>query len=648
MIIATKCISDAGLRAAKLRAVLVAGIAILSIAPALADASEDCKSSKSTDLKIAACSSLISGGTLVKRDLAQAHLRRGIAYHDKKNFDAAIKDYDTAISVDPSYASAHYERGVTKAAKGDLDGAIADLDASIGLDKSKASSFVKRGLLWRKKGDVNKAIADYTEAIKLDPQDATPYLNRGIAYDKRGDKDLAIQDLSKAIELKPVAAHFYERAVAYIGKGDKRAAATDLNKALELDPQHAAAKARLAAIGGAAVATASPPPAGNAPPPQSAPTPPAATGTAAQTAGMTQAVALESCSQNKDLDLDLRVAGCTALVKFTAAPAKDIARGYVSLATVYAVRGQDDLAMANIEKSLPYNEEAVRNEPSNAALAKIRYSAYQRQALLIYKKGDHNKAAETFEKMRALDPTDEMQTSDWVRAAKAGVIKFNGTSAAFEFPPEEGAGSSAKEKQAQVAAPAAPLSPAPPPDTSSVLSAVQAACKQSDDMPKKLENCTTLINSKNQALKDLSVYFLARAFAYKSSGKSDLALADVESSLRSEPTAIAYGIRGGMNVAKDSAAALRDVEEAFRLAPTDATIIRMRYDAYERDALLAYKNGPRDLAIAKLEKLVKLDPKDALHATQWLAEARAGTIKVDGRKFTIGSTANPTTIEFID
>lgn len=51
---------------------------------------------------------------------------RGDVYQDKKAFEQAIADYDSAIALSADYILAYVSRGTAYEAKGDKDRAIAD------------------------------------------------------------------------------------------------------------------------------------------------------------------------------------------------------------------------------------------------------------------------------------------------------------------------------------------------------------------------------------------------------------------------------------------------------------------------------------------------------------------------------------------
>ena len=62
---------------------------------------------------------------------------RAAASLELSNYDAAIKDLDKAISLNPKNATYYYWRGVVKKTKGDYYGAIADYQQSLNISQNK-------------------------------------------------------------------------------------------------------------------------------------------------------------------------------------------------------------------------------------------------------------------------------------------------------------------------------------------------------------------------------------------------------------------------------------------------------------------------------------------------------------------------------
>ena len=153
--------------------------------PVHADDWGDCKhESLAADASIAACTRLISGGSLKVDDLAITFYNRAISYRQKNENETALGDYNESIRLNPRYPKAFNNRGNVWKDKGDLDRAIADYDEAIRLDPQFALAYANRGDVWDDKGDSDRAIADLGQAIRLDPKYSRAYNVRGVVWKK--------------------------------------------------------------------------------------------------------------------------------------------------------------------------------------------------------------------------------------------------------------------------------------------------------------------------------------------------------------------------------------------------------------------------------------------------------------------------------
>src|ERR1700736_4202389 len=80
--------------------------------------------------------------------LALAFYNRGNTWSLKKDYDQAIKDYDEAIRLNPTFARAFNIRGNTRNDVKEYDKAIRDCDEAIRLDPKLAVAYSNRGLAW--------------------------------------------------------------------------------------------------------------------------------------------------------------------------------------------------------------------------------------------------------------------------------------------------------------------------------------------------------------------------------------------------------------------------------------------------------------------------------------------------------------------
>ena len=97
-----------------------------------------------------------------------AYTKRGNAYADIGDFDAAIEDYNKAIDLPPEYAFAYNSRGIAYLKEGDLCAAIEDFNKVIALAPEEAGFYYNRGMAWLYLKEWQKAKADLTTAKDMD------------------------------------------------------------------------------------------------------------------------------------------------------------------------------------------------------------------------------------------------------------------------------------------------------------------------------------------------------------------------------------------------------------------------------------------------------------------------------------------------
>jgi protein O-mannosyl-transferase len=167
--------------------------------------------------------------------VAFAYNHRGVAYHAKGDYNAAILDYTQAIALDPKYTVAYNNRGLSYKSIDNNDRAVDDYTQAIKLDATFAQAFMNRGVAYHAIGDYDRAIRDYSQAITLNPRYVKAYSDRGAACQAKGDYDRAIGDYTQAILFDPRFAEAYtNRGLAYHAKGDDGRALDDLKKACGL------------------------------------------------------------------------------------------------------------------------------------------------------------------------------------------------------------------------------------------------------------------------------------------------------------------------------------------------------------------------------------------------------------------------------
>ena len=159
----------------------------------------------------------------------------GISFHQRGEYQQAIKRINKAIELNPRNAVFYNNRATTKSELGDSQGAIADLDMAIELNPQDPAPVLKRGNIKSFSGDHQGALADYSRLIELNPQDDMAYFSRGNAKKTLGDIQGAIADYNIAIESRPrEAMNYFSRGNAKYALGDLQGAIADYDKAIEL------------------------------------------------------------------------------------------------------------------------------------------------------------------------------------------------------------------------------------------------------------------------------------------------------------------------------------------------------------------------------------------------------------------------------
>jgi CHAT domain-containing protein/thioredoxin-like negative regulator of GroEL len=159
---------------------------------------------------VAAYTKLLSRNSLWPTIWLNAHLDRGHAHVELKNFAAAIQDFtDVLLSSNAmagEIASALVNRGYAFLGAGNLDAALEDFSTVVIMDDApadeQAEARIARGKILARFGDYNYAILDYSTALSLPEVDdelrCRALVLRGVAYEKLQRIPEAIKDYEAA------------------------------------------------------------------------------------------------------------------------------------------------------------------------------------------------------------------------------------------------------------------------------------------------------------------------------------------------------------------------------------------------------------------------------------------------------------------
>ena len=86
----------------------------------------------------ASCDAALRKGGLTQRDETATYVNRGVIYNRMGEPDAAIADFDIALSRDRTLGEAMINRGNSLYLKGDYDGAVSEYERALSAGTSKA------------------------------------------------------------------------------------------------------------------------------------------------------------------------------------------------------------------------------------------------------------------------------------------------------------------------------------------------------------------------------------------------------------------------------------------------------------------------------------------------------------------------------
>jgi tetratricopeptide (TPR) repeat protein len=159
------------------------------------------------------------------------------------DLEAALKDFNDAVRLNPQSDSAYRVRGEVWLKKGNLDRALADLTRSIELNPQSgpaALAFSARGRVWVERKDDSRALADFDEAVRLSPQSAFFYFYRAGCSIRRGDTARADADLTRYVTMQPDDPEgYFRRGQVRLAAREHHRSTFDFDEAIRLKPDHA-------------------------------------------------------------------------------------------------------------------------------------------------------------------------------------------------------------------------------------------------------------------------------------------------------------------------------------------------------------------------------------------------------------------------
>jgi tetratricopeptide (TPR) repeat protein len=122
----------------------------------------------------------------------------GVRFAAVGDHEAAIRNFDEALAIDPTAAFVYKQRGASYQALRNYEAAIRDFDEVIRLNSEDVNAYYRRGASYLALSEFAAAIADFDTVIELDPEYVDAYARRAIAHEALGNDEAAASDRAVA------------------------------------------------------------------------------------------------------------------------------------------------------------------------------------------------------------------------------------------------------------------------------------------------------------------------------------------------------------------------------------------------------------------------------------------------------------------
>lgn len=171
---------------------------------------------------------------------------RGVEADRKGKRDDAIKHYEKALSLAPTFYPAHNNLGSDYLGKSDFAAAKAQFEQAIKLNQSDAQAHLNLANLYLATKDYAQGYASVQEGLRRQPNSALGKFLLGSIYERMGRPADAERALHEALQLDPKMSRVHLELVnLYLSQQKKAEASTELRAFLKDSPNDPlAAKAR--------------------------------------------------------------------------------------------------------------------------------------------------------------------------------------------------------------------------------------------------------------------------------------------------------------------------------------------------------------------------------------------------------------------
>ncbi|MCK5381906.1 MAG: tetratricopeptide repeat protein [Candidatus Latescibacteria bacterium] len=184
----------------------------------------------------------------IQPSYAQAHNNLGIALDEQGKSNEAVEHYRQALRIKPNYVQAHNNLGTALDDQGKSDEAIEHYEQALRIRPDYAKAHNNLGITLSEQGRLDEAIRHYEEALRIRPDYANAHNNLGVALARQGHAKEAVVHLREALRIQPNATRAWDNLGILLMMGRKSFGASIrvLREASAYAPDHLSVTINLA------------------------------------------------------------------------------------------------------------------------------------------------------------------------------------------------------------------------------------------------------------------------------------------------------------------------------------------------------------------------------------------------------------------
>ncbi|GAB4137524.1 MAG: hypothetical protein Tsb009_05110 [Planctomycetaceae bacterium] len=190
-------------------------------------------------IAVSVANQVIQLPTVKAEDKANLYYQSGTANVVLKKYDAASKDFSTAMKLSPTHLGAYLGAADAYAKAGQQQKALGAYNAAVKAFPDNPLVFNNRGMVLQQANKLGDAIVDFTRAIELNEKYQYAYTNRGYCLLLSDDPKAAEADFTTSLKIDPSQAMVYGmRATARLQQGKIQDAIADNRMVVKLTPRN--------------------------------------------------------------------------------------------------------------------------------------------------------------------------------------------------------------------------------------------------------------------------------------------------------------------------------------------------------------------------------------------------------------------------